>query len=407
MNDRLEIARAQLREGRPGRAIGLLRQVVATADDLNARELLAEALEASGDVAGAETVARAVVSEEPGRSATAARLCRILVASHRAGEALSLLGPAVERATDPALLAAYAAALKSEGRHDEAVAYAFGAVEHSDGDAIADHNLAAALGDADRLEESLAMAERAMGKGLDAPETWLVKARALSGVGRHDEAEAAYAEALRRRPNFAEAHADLAQLVWMRTEDVAAALKALDAAQPHTGLDLPLLLVRARLLEYAVGEAAAYAAIADLADAARHNAPLQMTAARLAMGLDPDRAHQHALDASAADPGAGVTAVLCQAKLAAGHAEDAARLAEGLERDWPNDQQATALLGTAWRMLGDPRYYELYDYERLVRRYTLETPPGWASHADWLTDLAAALNGQHGMRTHPVGQSLR
>jgi hypothetical protein len=65
------------------------------------------------------------------------------------------------------------------------------------------------------------------------------------------------------------------------------------------------------------------------------------------------------------------------------------------------------LLATAWRMLGDPRYHELYDYERLVRAYPIETPAGWPSLAAYLADLAAALTPEPGLRAHPVGQSLR
>jgi tetratricopeptide (TPR) repeat protein len=408
VTDSLQTARERLREGRTGLAIGLLRDLLAAGPaDLEAQELLAEALERSGDVAGAEMKLREVIAEDPSRSKSAAQLCRILVGSRRAGEALSLIAPAAEGTTDPALLTAYGAALKSEGRFEDAVPYYQRAVERADGEAVADHNLAGALGDAHRFDESLAMAEQALGKGLDAPETWLVKARALAGLGRYDEAETAYAEAIRRRPNFADAHADLAQLVWMRTGDSTAALAALEKAQPVSGLDLPLLLVKARLLEYAEGEAAAYAAIADLAIMARQHAPLQLTASRLAKSLDPDRAHQHALDAYDADPSAEAAAVLCQAKLAAGYPEEAARIAQDLERAWPNDQQATALLATAWRILSDPRYHELYDYDRLVRRYTVETPSGWSDRAEWLGELASALRDLHRLRTHPVGQSLR
>lgn len=408
MTDSLQIVREQLSAGHTGRAIGLLRDLLAVDPaDVDALELLAEALERSGDVAGAEMKLREILAEDPLRSKSAAQLCRILVSSRRAGEALSLIAPAVEGTTDPGLLTAYGAALKSEARYDDAVIYYQRAVAEAAGDAVAVHNLAGALGDAHCFDESLAMVERALEKGLDAPETWLVKARALAGVSRYDEAEAAYAEAIRRRPTFADAHADLAQLVWMRTADSTAALAALEKAQPPAGLDLPLLMVKARLLEYAEGDAAAYAAIADLAVMARQHAPLQLTASRLAKGLDPDRAHQHALDAYDAEPSAEAAAVLCQAKLAAGYPEEAAGIAQDLERAWPNDQQATALLATAWRILGDQRYHELYDYDRLVRRYTVETPSGWRDRTEWLGELASALRDPPGLRTHPVGQSLR
>jgi len=56
-----------------------------------------------------------------------------------------------------------------------------------------------------------------MAMGLQAPEAWLVLGRALIGEMRFDDAEAALREAIARRPGYADAHAELAQLIWMRT----------------------------------------------------------------------------------------------------------------------------------------------------------------------------------------------
>ena len=57
--------------------------------------------------------------------------------------------------------------------------------------AVAEHNLAGALGDLQRFAEYEAATQRAFAKGLDAPETWLVRARALQGLGELDAAEGA------------------------------------------------------------------------------------------------------------------------------------------------------------------------------------------------------------------------
>jgi hypothetical protein len=65
-----------------------------------------------------------------------------------------------------------------------------------------------------------------------------------------------------------------------------------------------------------------------------------------------------------------------------------------------------ALLATAWRLLGDPRYRELYDYD-LVKAWTIETPAGWSSLDGFLADLGRSLDALHRLRTHPIGQSLR
>jgi hypothetical protein len=90
-----------------------------------------------------------------------------------------------------------------------------------------------------------------------------------------------------------------------------------------------------------------------------------------------------------------------------GRAQQAVQRAERLQAARPGDQHATALLATAWRLAGDPRYRALYDYDRLVKTYRIEPPQGWSSLDDYLRDLGAALDTIHGPLTHPVGQSLR
>ncbi len=119
---------------------------------------------------------------------------------------------------------------------------------------------------------------------------------------------------------------------------------------------------------------------------------------------DPRRAR---LCRSRSRPAGLANSALCQANLALGRASEAAAIAERLCRDWPLDQYPVALAATAWRILGDPRYRELYDYDRLVRPRTIETPPGWSSLEAYLDDLAAALRALQNRRGHPIGQSLR
>jgi hypothetical protein len=96
-----------------------------------------------------------------------------------------------------------------------------------------------------------------------------------------------------------------------------------------------------------------------------------------------------------------------EADLALGRGELAARRAETLSAAHPDDHYVTALKAAAWRLAGDERVHQLYDYDRLVRTYRIEAPEGWASLEAYLTDLERALDGLHGPLTHPIGQSLR
>jgi tetratricopeptide (TPR) repeat protein len=301
-----------------------------------------------------------------------------------------------------------AQALANAGRRDEAIAaYQAAAREHPTS-AVAEHNLAAALGDQHRCQESEAAAGRAFAKGLDAPETWLVLARALQGQARLEEAEGAYRQAVARRPGYADALADRAQLIWMRTGDLAAARAPLDAAIGAQPLDAALRLKRATLLEYAASPAAAFESLADLPAPLRSDPFIRIQMVQLAVGLDPRRALALAHDLARQYPDEGtVLLALCQAELAAGEAVAAMRTGATLVERWPLNQHALGLLATAWRLAGDGRYRALYDYDALIGEYRIDTPPGWSTLESYLGDLARALRALHPFVTHPLGQSLR
>ncbi|HEY5105999.1 MAG TPA: putative 2OG-Fe(II) oxygenase [Caulobacteraceae bacterium] len=407
---RLEEAQALLRAGSTGRAVGALRSLVAERPDLaTAHHHLALALELSGDTAGAESELRAALRLDPLLGAAAAKLALRLIAQGQAAQALEIVTPlAKSAAADVNLLTAQGMALKSLDRLDEAAVAYRRAAAAAPGSGVAEHNLAALLGDAHRFAESQAATKRAFAKGLDAPETWLVHARALTGLDQFDEAEDAFREAIRRRSNYADAHRELAQLIWMRTESLEAARETLDAALLKHGSDGPLSLVKAKLLETTGDLPGAYAALAGPMQRWGSDSNLHLTAANLIAGDDPQLALAYAQKAFDAAPGSGpATAALCQANLALGRADVAANLAAELRQAWPLDQYAVALAATAWRLLGDPRYRELYDYDRFVQVRTIDTPAEWSSLPSFLKDLAARLKSLQRLRGHPFDQSLR
>ena len=407
---RLDAATALLRAGRVGQATGALRELIAGLPKFaEAHERLGEAQAAAGDVPGAEASLRAALALNPRLPAAATQLAGILLSRRASAEAAGLLKPFVGTPLASAgLLNAYGVALGAVGRLDDAVEAHRAAADAEPTVGAYTHNLAGALGDAHRFAESEAACQRAFATGLDAPETWLVKGRALMGLSRLDEAETTFRESIKRRPGFADAHAELAQLIWMRTEDLGAASATLDAALKDGPFDTALNLARSKLLEYALGTEAAYASLAPALDARPGDLSLQVAAALLALRQDGAMAMFHALKAQTIDPtNSRAMAALCQANLAIGRADVAAGIAEKLCAEWPLDQHPVTLAATAWRLMGDPRYRELYDYERLVRAYPIETPNGWTTLAAYLADLAAALRSLQTLRGHPIGQSLR
>jgi tetratricopeptide (TPR) repeat protein len=276
-------------------------------------------------------------------------------------------------------------------------------------DRVSWHNLAAAEGDLGNAREAERAAQRALELGIPAPETRLVLARALQDLNRLDEAERMFEEALALRPTYVEAHRDLAQLRWMRTGQVHAALKSLDAALLHAPDQVRLHGVRSVALEFLGDNVGALAS----AEAGLERAPQDLQLLRQASHLcaqmeQAERAVDLASLAAALAPEAlPVQLTLCEALLAAGELRQAEALAERIRAIDPLDQHAIALRATVWRLHGDLRYETLYDYRQLVGTEILEAPKGWSNLSNFLDELASDLAGLHRYRTHPFQQSVR
>jgi tetratricopeptide (TPR) repeat protein len=276
-------------------------------------------------------------------------------------------------------------------------------------DRVAWHNLAAAEGDLGRVAEAEAAARKAIALGLEAPETRLVLARALQSQRRLDEAEKAFRDAIRRRPTYVEAHRDLVQLVWMRSGRADLALARLDRALREAPGETGLYLVRSTLLEFAGDPQGALAAVeAGLAQSPGQRDLLRQAAHLSAQLGDVDRAVALAEQSvRGAGEGSAERMAWCEALLAAGRVDEADAVAAALVRALPDNQYALALQATAWRLRGDPRYHDLYDYERLVGVQRLEPPAGWSALDAFLADVAADLEGLHLFQSHPLQQSVR
>ncbi len=310
---------------------------------------------------------------------------------------------------DAATLTRDANALKAAGRLEEAAARYAEAVAANPKSGVAEHNLAGCLGDGGRWREAEVHIAAAFAKGLDAPETWLIKARCELALGRLDSAESAFREAIKRRPDMYDAHRELAQLIWMSTGDVGQATAHVDAAlQRQPGL-LALQVVKAQAMEFAGDREGALALMSRLAGEHPDQLGVAVQAAQLATGLG--RAEEALRFAGAVlarapqDMGAKLT--MTEALLGAGRADEASRLAGQMRLASPTNQHAIALQATAWRMLGDERYRALYDYDALVAPTMLDTPAGWGSLEAYVADVAGALKALHAFREHPFNQSLR
>ena len=274
------------------------------------------------------------------------------------------------------------------------------AVELAPGDGAAQFALASICNRLGKDEEAEAATRSAIALGMDDAHSHLLLGRILNRQNRLTEAQNAWRAAIERDPASPQGHRELAELIWMQSGDLAKARAALDAA-PQTA---EIVTIMVNLLQGAGEERAAYDFAAG---AAARNPSLHILAARAALGIDPQAADRHLAAAPAGVTPAARAKTEIEADLALGRAQQAVLRAEALQTARPRDQHATALLATALRLAGDPRYRALYDYDRLVRTYRIHPPEGWDSLDAYLDDLGRALDDLHGPRTHPVGQSLR
>jgi tetratricopeptide (TPR) repeat protein len=406
---RLQTSSRLLQEGRRPEAVAALRVLIAMAPrNAEAYRLLGVALGETGDLAGAEDAYRAALALDPYMARAATGLAEVLLGTERGAEAVSIMARFVsDQTSNLSLLTYYGLALQAAGRGPEAVEVLTRAAKAAPNSAIADHNLAGALVEVQNFVEGEAAARRARARGLDAPELWMVWARAVAGQGRLVESEALYSEAVKRRPNFEKAVAELAHTVWMRSGDRATTMAVFDQVFARTGPTPELLMHRAALLDTMGDLAAAYETLQE-ALAIKDDPAIHLPAAQLIVHWDPERALFHArraLDAQPDDP--SHLAALAQVNLALGRADEGAVIAEGLWRGQPENQYAIALLATAWRIMGDHRYRRLYDYDAFVWRGMIDTPKGWSSLDSYLADLRAALKPLHSSKGHLAGQSVR
>lgn len=269
------------------------------------------------------------------------------------------------------------------------------------------HNRATLLQRCHRHTEALQAHERALALGLDAADAHYNHGNTLQSVGQLDSAAAAYRRALAREPQHRLALYDLARLRWRQGDpDFEAELIQAAAANPASPVAPG---VRASLLWRAerYGDArAAYAQALALApqDPAFHDG-LGRCLVRLGEVEAGLAAQGRAVALSPQD--ADLRTSLASSLLIARRPQAAEQEAQVALQLRPDDQYAWALVGLAWRLLGDPREAWLNHYGGLVRALDLPAPEGFATMPDFCAQLAQELSGLHLDRQAPVDQTLR
>jgi tetratricopeptide (TPR) repeat protein len=269
------------------------------------------------------------------------------------------------------------------------------------------HNLAILLQRRHRPADALVVHERALALGLDAADAHYNHGNTLQSLGRLEEAAAAYRMALKRQPGHALSLHDLARLRWrMGDTDFDAEMRQAIQEAPTSGwaaAQLAQLMLHAdRLVD---AESLYRVALSrEPRVAAWHDGLAQclMRQGRLDEGLS-----EHAAAVNLLPQDATLLASHARGLLQSGRPDAAAELAGQAVALAPNDQHAWAVLGLAWRALGDVRERWLNDYDTFVSVVDLPVPPGFIDMRSFNQALAGELDGLHHDNTHPIEQTLR
>jgi Flp pilus assembly protein TadD len=365
-------------------------------------------LGATGRIAEAERSYRYALQLDPGFRPARLALARLLTGAGHAGPAEQELRTLL--AADPGdaeSWAALGASLVAQDRLPEAESAYRRALELAPRNTLARHNLGSLLSRMGRAAEALAELDRAAAGGLGGRALHFNRARALVELTRFDEAERQLAAALAFAPGDQATLALQSKIRFMRADpDFTRGLREAIASHPgHMGLRLThatMLREAGRLDEAAM---AFEEAIAVLGPHPAYLTGLALTlqaADRPAAAVEPA---QRAFDANPDDPGFGNA--LASILLCAALPEDAWPVIRRLRERYPHSQEPIAHEAVAARLLGRDAYGELYDYDRFVRPYDLETPTGYADMAEFNAALLSVLDLRHRWDTHPLDQSLR
>jgi predicted TPR repeat methyltransferase len=195
-------AQLEMREGRPSAALAALGQAIAVAPCVSLFMLRADARRQLGDIAGAALDAAEAVIHDRHDPAAKALLGVLLVEMGRHAEAVRCLAEAVDAVpANPAFRQGLADALVATGQFEAAAATYEAGIEAAP-DSIALRNAAVLLAVRQRnFATAVDLAEAARAVGIADACTFGLKGHALCGLGRHEDAADAYADALRLGPD--------------------------------------------------------------------------------------------------------------------------------------------------------------------------------------------------------------
>lgn len=271
------------------------------------------------------------------------------------------------------------------------------------------HNLAAAYGDIGQHNKAIEVLDAAFQKGLNAPQSWLVYARSATAEKQFEDAKKAYLAVINLTPFDLDAQREFAQLKWMLSGDITKALTTLNSTLEIHPEAIGLHVLRAEITVQMNEFERGYELIIQSFKLTNENSQLFYYVSKIALKTERlSHALDYAQKAYALFPNIiDISINLINCLLAKGDATQALEIIEANQDKHPNNQHLIALLGTAWRLLGDERYEALFNYNMLVHQFEIQAPEQWPSLDTYLDDLERELDSEHQFVNHPFFLSVR
>jgi len=270
------------------------------------------------------------------------------------------------------------------------------------------HNMGVVLRMQDRQAEALDYYMRAMAIEPRVAELRYNLANALYELGQYDEADEQYRTAIALKPDFLDAHETLNQMYWEHGK------RDLFAKSYQVGIksapDSPELReAYVKSLELAGNQEAAEAVVDEALSELGGDAGLFRRKARiLAARGDVDASVDYFDKAVNANPELQpVRMDFSRLLIQKGEYERALGHLEAAEKLNPFDQEMWCYRGLCWRFLGDKRETWLNDYDRFVQPQRIDTPEGYGSLEEFLTELEKTVTDMHVTQVRPLEQTLR
>lgn len=370
---------------------------------------------ALGDVlsqAGVHTAAAdaygAALALDANTPSTRQAFARALLATGKAADAERELRLVLIEAPSAELWDLLSRALRQQDKLEQSIEASDAALALAPNNNSAIHGRATALSRLGRNDEAIAEFDSLIARGVYAPAVWLQRGVALLNQTRHADAEAVFADGVKRWPSDQHLHDALAHTRWMRGagDDFARDFEAAVVRQPES---TTLRLACADLLRRADQRQRSEELLREGIARSPDNLWLQMSLGVLLDELDRTSEGLPLLQSALArSPHAlNVRGALVNVLLRLGRGDEALREIAPSRAAEPLNQEWICYEGMALRQLGDPRYNELCDYDLMVRPFDLPTPPGYGSLMEFNAALRESLLRLHVLETHPLDQSLR